>query len=100
MRKLRQRSLTAHQRLRKTGTIVPEPFRADGADDEYDKQIISYLVHRGVRRLSGCARGFDVGDVFSFLQYTRQFSQPLNSIANTINTWQSALAAAERVFCG
>jgi ATP-binding cassette subfamily B protein len=39
-----------------------------------------------------------VGIVFSFLQYKRQFSNPINQIANLFNTIQSALAAAERIF--
>jgi ATP-binding cassette subfamily B protein len=39
-----------------------------------------------------------VGSVFAFLQYKRQFSNPINQLANLYNTIQSALAAAERVF--
>ena len=42
--------------------------------------------------------GVTVGTVFAFLQYKRQFSNPLNQLANLFNTIQSALAAAERVF--
>lgn len=39
-----------------------------------------------------------VGTVVSFLSYSKQFSQPLNSVAGMFNTIQSALAGAERVF--
>ena len=39
-----------------------------------------------------------VGIVFAFLQYKRQFSNPINQLANLFNTIQSSLAAAERVF--
>ena len=39
-----------------------------------------------------------VGDVQAFLQYSRQFSQPINMAAGTINILQSAAASAERVF--
>ncbi|MDB2152523.1 ABC transporter ATP-binding protein [Clostridium butyricum] len=42
--------------------------------------------------------GLAVGTVVSFLSYSKQFSQPLNSIAGMFNTIQSALAGAERVF--
>lgn len=42
--------------------------------------------------------GLMVGTVVSFLSYSKQFSQPLNSIAGMFNTIQSALAGAERVF--
>jgi ATP-binding cassette, subfamily B, multidrug efflux pump len=39
-----------------------------------------------------------VGIIASFLSYSRQFSRPLNEVANIFNTLQSALAGAERVF--
>ena len=42
--------------------------------------------------------GLAVGTVVSFMSYSKQFSQPLNSIAGMFNTIQSALAGAERVF--
>ncbi|MFL0168674.1 ABC transporter ATP-binding protein [Candidatus Clostridium helianthi] len=42
--------------------------------------------------------GVAVGTVVSFLSYSKQFSQPLNSVAGMFNTIQSALAGAERVF--
>lgn len=39
-----------------------------------------------------------VGTIASFLSYSRQFSRPLNDLANIFNTLQSAVAGAERVF--
>ncbi len=39
-----------------------------------------------------------VGVIASFINYTRQFSRPLNEIANLYNTIQAAIAGAERVF--
>ena len=39
-----------------------------------------------------------VGTVASFINYARQFSRPLNEIANLYNSIQSAIAGAERVF--
>lgn len=39
-----------------------------------------------------------IGDVQAFLQYSRQFSQPINMVAGTINIIQSGAASAERVF--
>ncbi len=42
--------------------------------------------------------GVTVGVVFSFLLYLRQFGRPVNEIANLLNTIQSALAGAERIF--
>ena len=39
-----------------------------------------------------------IGTVQSFIQYLRQFSQPVTQIASMINVLQSTIAAAERVF--
>ena len=39
-----------------------------------------------------------LGDVQAFLQYTNQFSQPITQLASLINTIQSTIASAERVF--
>lgn len=39
-----------------------------------------------------------LGDLSSFIQYSRRFSGPINEIANIIADLQSAFAAAERVF--
>ena len=39
-----------------------------------------------------------LGDLSSFVQYSRKFSGPINEVANIISELQSAIAAAERVF--
>ena len=39
-----------------------------------------------------------LGDLSSFVQYSRKFSGPINEVANIIAELQSAFAAAERVF--
>ncbi len=39
-----------------------------------------------------------LGDVGSFIQYSRKFSGPINEFANILHDLQSACAAAERVF--
>jgi len=39
-----------------------------------------------------------VGTIAAFVSYSRQFTMPLNQIANLYNTIQSAIAGAERVF--
>ena len=49
----------------------------------------SVLFLRGQLRL---------GDLSSFVQYSRKFSGPINEVANIIAELQSAFAAAERVF--
>jgi len=39
-----------------------------------------------------------VGTIAIFINYTKQFTRPLNELANQINTIQSAIASAERLF--
>lgn len=40
----------------------------------------------------------NIGDIQAFLQYSRQFTQPINQLANIANIFQSTIASAERVF--
>ncbi|OGF25496.1 multidrug ABC transporter ATP-binding protein [Candidatus Falkowbacteria bacterium RIFOXYB2_FULL_34_18] len=40
----------------------------------------------------------NIGDIQAFIQYTRQFNQPIIQAANVANVLQSTAAAAERVF--
>lgn len=44
------------------------------------------------------AGSMTIGDISSFVLYSRKFSGPINEFANIISEFQSALAAAERVF--
>src|SRR5690606_18488410 len=55
----------------------------------------SIAVVGGLRATAGA---ISVGDVQAFLQYTRQFTMPLTSIASMFNVMQSGVASAERVF--
>ncbi len=43
-------------------------------------------------------KGFDVGGLTVFLNFSRQFARPINEIAMQVSTIFSALAGAERVF--
>ncbi|MCU9614159.1 ABC transporter ATP-binding protein/permease [Caldibacillus lycopersici] len=43
-------------------------------------------------------RAIEVGDIQAFIQYARQFSQPITQAANIANIIQSTIASAERVF--
>jgi len=49
----------------------------------------------GLRVASG---QMSIGDIQAFIQYSRQFTQPLTQLASTINVMQSGIASAERVF--
>lgn len=43
-------------------------------------------------------RIIEVGDIMAFIQYIRQFTQPISQIANISNVLQQTAASAERVF--
>ena len=43
-------------------------------------------------------RGFDIGGMTVFLNYSRQFGRPINELATQMTSVLSALAGAERVF--
>ena len=42
--------------------------------------------------------GMPIGDIQAFIQYVRQFTQPITQVANIANILQQTAAAAERVF--
>ena len=55
----------------------------------------------GVAVVSGwlCINGrLSIGMIQSFIQYLRQFSQPINQVSNIANIMQATMAAAQRVF--
>ena len=59
---------------------------------------VSYALTAGVGGVL-CALGrFDVGGLAIFVNYSRQFSRPINEISQQMATIFSALAGAERVF--
>lgn len=43
-------------------------------------------------------RAIEIGDVQAFIQYSRQFTQPIVQTANIANILQATIASAERVF--
>nr|WP_242861048.1 ABC transporter ATP-binding protein [Clostridium scatologenes] len=59
---------------------------------------IGFAVVAGVGGVLAVKNLITVGIIASFLSYSRQFSRPLNDLANIFNTLQSAVAGAERVF--
>jgi ATP-binding cassette subfamily B protein len=64
-------------------------------------QLISNLIYVGISVLGGyrVATGtMSLGDVQAFIQYSRQFGMPLAQIAGLMNTIQSGVASAERLF--
>ncbi len=59
---------------------------------------ISYSVTAIVGGLLCVLRGFDLGGLTVFVNYSRQFTRPINEFSMQMNTVFSALAGAERVF--
>lgn len=59
---------------------------------------VSYSLTAAVGGILCVLRGFDVGGLTVFVNYSRQFSRPINEVATQVNTIFSALAGAERVF--
>jgi ATP-binding cassette subfamily B protein len=56
---------------------------------------VGIAVIGGVKVATGT---MTLGDVLAFIQYSRQFTQPITQTASIANVLQSAVASAERVF--
>ncbi len=59
---------------------------------------ISYSLTAAIGGILCVLKGFDIGGLTIFVNYSRQFSRPINEISMQVNTIFSALAGAERVF--
>lgn len=59
---------------------------------------INYTLTVSIGSVLCITRGFDVGGLTVFANYSRQFSRPINELSQQVNTLFSALAGAERVF--
>jgi ABC-type multidrug transport system fused ATPase/permease subunit len=65
---------------------VPEPHEEEG--------LAHHLVRRG-QVIQGVAT---FGTVIAFVQLVEMFYEPVSNVSEKCNVWQSAMAAAERVF--
>ena len=64
-------------------------------------QFVGNLGYVGVVILGGilaAKKMIEVGDIQSFIQYVRNFTQPIQQLAQVANMLQSTAAASERVF--
>jgi ATP-binding cassette subfamily B multidrug efflux pump len=59
---------------------------------------LNYVLVAVVGGLRVAAGALSIGDVQAFIQYSRQFSQPMSQVASMANLVQSGVASAERVF--
>lgn len=72
-----------------SGMIMPTMFFLGNLN------YVAIAVVGGLRVASGT---MSLGDVQAFIQYSRQFTQPLTQVASMANIMQSGVASAERVF--
>ncbi len=72
-----------------SGIIMPVSFMVGN---------LSYVITAVLGGLKVATGQLNIGDVQAFIQYSRQFSQPLTQIASSLNLLQSGVASAERVF--
>ena len=59
---------------------------------------LNYVVVAVIGALRVASGSLTLGEVQAFVQYTRQFTQPLTTVASMANLLQSGVASAERVF--
>ncbi len=59
---------------------------------------LNYVVIAVIGGLRVANGSMSLGDVQAFIQYSRQFTQPLTQVASMTNLLQSGVASAERVF--
>ena len=59
---------------------------------------LNYVVIAVLGGLRVASGTMTLGDVQAFIQYSRQFTQPLTQVASMVNLLQSGVASAERVF--
>ena len=59
---------------------------------------LNYVVIAVLGGLRVANGSMSLGEVQAFIQYSRQFTQPLTQVASMVNLLQSGVASAERVF--
>jgi ATP-binding cassette subfamily B multidrug efflux pump len=59
---------------------------------------LNYVAIALIGGLQVSSGQMSIGDIQAFIQYSRQFTQPLTQLASMMNVLQSGIASAERVF--
>lgn len=83
-----RKAVDAYTKAEANGTIVGPSVNCIN-----NLSLAMVSVFGALLYLSG---GIQLGDLSSFVQYSRKFSGPINEVANIVGELQSAFAAAER----
>ncbi len=59
---------------------------------------LGFAIIAGVGGFFAYRQLITIGDITVFINYSRQFTRPINELANQYNMIQSAIASAERIF--
>ncbi|RAJ22611.1 ATP-binding cassette subfamily B protein [Pedobacter cryoconitis] len=59
---------------------------------------INFALTAAAGGIMSIVTGLDIGGLAAFLQYSKQFSRPLNQISGEFSSFQTAMASAERIF--
>jgi ATP-binding cassette subfamily B multidrug efflux pump len=87
----------ANQRLRRASTYAQTFGGVMGPINNFVNNV-GFAVVAGAGGWMAVQGLATVGNIATFVNYARQFSRPLNQIANLYGAIQSAIAGAERVF--
>lgn len=97
------REEAAEDFARRNDTLYEASFKAQYISGIIQPAIgfisnLNYLAVAVVGGLRVATGALTLGDVQAFIQYSRQFSQPIAQIASMANLLQSGVASVERVF--
>ncbi len=98
------RQADAEERFRATNeSLYKASFRAQFISGVIQPTMmfvgnLNYVAIAVVGGLRVSAGAMTIGDIQAFIQYSRQFTQPLTQVATMINVFQSGVASAERIF--
>lgn len=102
------KAFTHETQAKETFAKLNETYRAAATDANFYSGAtmpatgnifnIGFALTSAVGGLLSITTGFDVGGLVSYLQYSRQLTQPLSQVSQQLTAVLSALAGAERIF--
>lgn len=94
---------TAEVFAKENGALYSSTFKAQFISGTIQPAMgflanLNYVIVAVIGGLRVASGTLSLGDVQAFIQYSRQFTQPLTQVASMMNLLQSGVASAERVF--